>query len=141
MLMGQWINFLIKASIVTVDSWQPTPIPTQIEQDDLKRLITSASEFVKDKNFTPDLDWIQPLAKAEYAIWQNTVQDLSDNELINIIKLLTTLETQHNWDLGEKSPVIAVFKTYKKKSGLNRELVQWVKANSDNQYLPFGPLI
>lgn len=139
--MGQWINFLIKASIVTVDSWQPTPIPTQIEQDDLKRLITSASEFVKGKNFTPDLDWIQPLAKAEYAIWQNTVQDLSDNELINIIKLLTTLETQHNWDLGEKSPVIAVFKTYKKKSGLNRELVQWVKANSDNQYLPFGPLI
>lgn len=126
---------------MTVDSWQPTPVPTKIEPDDLERLLASASDFKSNENFTPELNWIQPLAMADHSIWQNTVQSLNDDELIGLIKLLTVVEAQNNWDLGEKSPVIAIFKSYKKKSGVNRELVKWVKSNSDNKYLPFGPLI
>jgi hypothetical protein len=128
-------------SLVTVDSWQPSPVQNNIDSSTLERLLEAAAVFTAEANFTPDLDWIQPLAKAERAIWQNAVENVPDEQLIQLIKMLTTLETQQNWDLAEKSPVIAIFKAYKKKSGLNRDLVKWVKANSDNQYLPFGPLI
>jgi hypothetical protein len=69
------------------------------------------------------------------------VQDLDESQLIQLIKLLTVLETKGNWDLAEKSPVIPIFKAYKKKAGVDRELIQWVKANTDNKYLPFGPLL
>ena len=126
---------------MTVDSWQPAPVPTKIESNDLEKLLAAASDFKSNENFTPDLDWIQPLAMADHVIWQDTVQSLNDEDLIALIKLLTVTEAKSNWDLGEKSPVIPVFKTYKKKSGVNRELVKWVKEHSDNKYLPFGPLI
>jgi len=126
---------------MTVDSWQPTPVTNDINPDQFAKLLDLASEFQPGQNFTPESNWIQPIARIEGAIWQNTVQDLSENQLIQLIKLLTSLETQENWDLADKSPVIAIFKVYKKKAGVNRELVQWVKANSDNKYLPFGPLL
>lgn len=126
---------------MTVDSWQPTPTPQAISAEDINRLLSCATDFQTNKNFTPEFDWIQPFAQVDAGIWQNAVENLSDEQLIDVIKLLTCLETTLNWDLAEKSPVIAVFKAYKKKSGVNRELVKWVKANSDNQYLPFGPLL
>ena len=126
---------------MTVDSWQPTPTPQAISAEDLKRLLICASDFQTHKNFTPEFDWIQPFAQVDASIWQNAVENLNDEQLIEVIKLLTSLETSKNWDLAEKSPVIAVFKAYKKKSGVNRELVKWVKTHSDNQYLPFGPLL
>lgn len=126
---------------MTVDSWQPTPTPQAISAEDLKRLLICASDFQIHKNFTPEFDWIQPFAQVDASIWQNAVENLNDEQLIEVIKLLTSLETSKNWDLAEKSPVIAVFKAYKKKSGVNRELVKWVKTHSDNQYLPFGPLL
>jgi uncharacterized protein YihD (DUF1040 family) len=126
---------------VTVDSWQPSPETGNIDSKTLERLLNAASSFASDQNFTPDLNWIQPLAKADAIKWKDAVQDLTDDQLILLIKMLTILETQQNWDLADKSPVITIFKLYKKKSGIDKDLVKWVKANTDNQYLPFGPLL
>lgn len=126
---------------MTVDSWQPSPNLNNIDSDTLAKLLTLAQSLQTEQNFTPDSSWIQPIARLDSSIWTESVQTLSDGELIDLIKLLTTLETQENWDLGDKSPVIAIFKAYKKKAGVNRDLVQWVKAHSENKYLPFGPLL
>lgn len=126
---------------MTVDSWQPAPAIKDIDPDTLTRIINAATAFQSGQNCTPELNWIQPFTKIELSIWQKTAQHLTDDQIILIIKLLTTLETELNWDLADKSPVIALFKAHKKRSGLDRELVQWVKANTDNKYLPFGPLL
>ena len=32
-------------------------------------------------------------------------------------------------------------KILKKAKGVDRELVKWVKAHTDNKFLPFGPLL
>jgi hypothetical protein len=126
---------------VTVDSWQPSPETGNIDSKTLERLLNAAISFASDQNFTPDLNWIQPLAKADAIKWKDAVQGLADDQLILLIKMLTILETQQNWDLADKSPVITIFKLYKKKSGIDKDLVKWVKAHTDNQYLPFGPLL
>jgi hypothetical protein len=126
---------------VTVDSWQPSPQTGNIDSEILERLLNAASSFASDQNFTPDLNWIQPFAKADPIKWKDAVKDLANDQLIELIKMLTVLETRENWDLADKSPVIAVFKLYKKKFGIDKDLVKWVKANTDNQYLPFGPLL
>ncbi len=55
--------------------------------------------------------------------------------------MLTQLEEQQAWNLAEKSPVIALFKQLRKIAGIDKPLVQWVKAHSDNKFLPFGPLL
>lgn len=126
---------------MTVDSWQPSPETGNIDSKTLERLLNAATSFESDQNFTPDLNWIQPLAKADAIKWRDAVQDLADDQLILLIKMLTILEALQNWDLAEKSPVVTIFKVYKKKSGIDKDLVKWVKAHTDNQYLPFGPLL
>ncbi len=117
---------------MSVDSWQPVQAPTNIDKGYLEKLIALATQFNEDTHLTAELDWIQPLAHTDNKIWAKTV---------DLIRLLTLLEDKQNWNLAEKSPVIALFKALRKQAGINKELVQWVKAHSDNKYLPFGPLL
>lgn len=126
---------------MSVDSWQPVQAPTNIDKASLEKLFTLATQFNEDTHLTAELDWIQPLAHTDNKIWAQTAQNLEQTQLVDLIRLLTLLEDKQNWDLAEKSPVIALFKALRKQAGINKELVQWVKAHSDNKYLPFGPLL
>ena len=123
---------------MSVDSWQPVPKPHSLDSDQLKKLLSLANE---DTDLTPELDWIQPFAQMDKAKWLEVAQTLSDSEIISLIKLFTQSESEASWDLGEKSAVIPLFKVLRKQSGIDRELVQWVKEHTDNKYLPFGPLM
>ncbi len=126
---------------MSVDSWQPVQAPSQLDEAALTKLINLAAQTSDNSHLTVEMDWIQPLAHADNKIWSQSAQNLQENELIDLIRLLTVIEEKQNWNLAEKSPVIALFKALRKKAGINKELVQWVKANSDNKYLPFGPLL
>ena len=123
---------------MSVDSWQPVSKPHSLDSDQLKKLLSLANEGT---DLTPELDWIQPFAQMDKAKWLEVAQTLSDSEIISLIKLFTQSESEASWDLGEKSAVIPLFKVLRKQSGIDRELVQWVKEHTDNKYLPFGPLM
>jgi hypothetical protein len=126
---------------MSVDSWQPIQAPTQLDELAFKKLIELANQANNGSNLTPEMDWIQPLAHTDNKIWSQSAQNIEERTLINLIRLLTQLEEKQNWNLAEKSPVIALFKALRKKAGIDKELVQWVKAHSQNKYLPFGPLL
>lgn len=123
---------------MSVDSWEPVPQPLSIQPDQLKKLLQLASN---PTDLTPELNWIQPFAQLEKAKWMEVAQSLNEDQLIGLIKLFTLSESQGNWDLAEKSAVIPIFKVLRKQTGIDKELVQWVKEHTDNKFLPFGPLM
>jgi hypothetical protein len=126
---------------VSVDSWQPITPPNQINDDQLTRLLNLNEGQAQEYDLTSDLDWIQPLAQVDAKIWQPTAAKLSFDQIHKLIKIFTLAEQQGDWNLGEKSSVIPLFKILRKAQGVDRELVKWVKAHTDNKFLPFGPLL
>jgi len=126
---------------MSVDSWQPVQAPTILDEADLTKLTVLAHSYTPDSDLTAQLSWIQPLAQIDNKIWALSVQNLAQQPLIDLIRMLTQLEEQQAWNLAEKSPVIALFKQLRKIAGIDKPLVQWVKAHSDNKFLPFGPLL
>ncbi len=126
---------------MSVDSWQPIQAPTTLDESDLNKLLALAHDFSEDTDLTAQLSWIQPLAHIDNKIWASSIQNIQQQPLIKLIQMLTVLEEAHAWSLAEKSPVIALFKQLRKIAGIDKPLVQWVKAHSDNKFLPFGPLL
>jgi hypothetical protein len=123
---------------MSVDSWQPAPTSPSISEEQVEKLLKLTTP---DTDLTPELEWIQPFAQLDKKIWLQAGVELKPEQLVKLIKLFTLCETQGNWSLGEKSAVIPLFKLLKKQTGIDRELVQWIKQRTDNKYLPFGPLM
>ena len=74
--------------------------------------------------------------------WFAISDELSENDIILLIKFFTLAEKQINdWIAEEKSPVIWLSKMLRKKgSTLDKNLLLWIKSNSNNKFLPYGPL-
>jgi len=129
---------------MSVGDWQPEPQPlATLEQAQVTRLLGQLEENAGDLNWVAnELTWVSPLAKASKAAWVAATDTLEETALIALIRFFTQLESQQGWNLGADSPVIPLFKALKKQQGaVDRELVQWVKQNTDNKFLPFGPLL
>ncbi|WP_283789489.1 hypothetical protein QNI23_017155 (plasmid) [Bermanella sp. WJH001] len=126
---------------MSVDSWQPITPPNQINDEQLARLLNLNQGQAQEYDLTSDLDWIQPLAQVDAKIWQQLAPKLTFDQIQQLIEIFTLAEQQGSWSLGEKSSVIPLFKILKKAKGVDRELVKWVKAHTDNKFLPFGPLL
>ncbi len=65
--------------------------------------------------------------------------DLDDGELDDLIRFFTLAEMQlPGWEGGKKSPVIYLVRILKARDAFSADLRKWVKANTDNRYLPNG---
>jgi len=79
--------------------------------------------------------------KQPAAYWQAT-ETLGDDDLCRVIRFFTLAEMQlAGWDAGKQSPVIYLVRTLKQRGTFTPELRQWIKANTDNRYLPNGALV
>ncbi|MDK1024620.1 MAG: hypothetical protein QGD92_10360 [Gammaproteobacteria bacterium] len=62
-----------------------------------------------------------------------------DHQLEALIRFFTIAEMQlPGWQGGKKSPVIALVKLLKKRNAFSQTLRRWIKANTDNRFLPYG---
>ena len=97
------------------------------ELKDVSNLLNAA-----DLSYGAVLMTISPIA------W-DCVSDWSDSDLEPLIRFFTVAEMQlPGWAGGNKSPVIALVKLLKKRETFTPELRRWIKANTDNRYLPHG---
>lgn len=79
--------------------------------------------------------WVMSL---ESKAWQLATK-LSSADIEQLIRLFTLLERQvPGWEAGNKSPVIPLIKLLKARDHFSPELRKWIKANTDNRYLPYG---
>ena len=84
------------------------------------------------------------IMQADLSLWQNTLSDYSEAQLIALIQFFTIVEMAlPEWVAGAKSPVISINKILKSRGHkLDREMLMWIKQNSDNRFIPNGsPLL
>ena len=76
------------------------------------------------------------------APWQEAVADLSNEELIALIRFFTVVEERiSGWDAGAESPAIWINKVLRQRGEkLSVETLRWIRANSSNRFIPNGGL-
>lgn len=82
------------------------------------------------------------LMKQDKESWFDAADSFCDEELVHLMRFFTKAEKLPGWEAGDASPVIWLGKILKKRgTGIDRELLLWIKANTSNQYLPHGSLL
>ncbi|MGS2718217.1 hypothetical protein ACVBE9_08605 [Eionea flava] len=135
-----------------VNTWSPeqsTQASTNkycIKNDFLLRTIN----FMLDKNGCDIRSFLTPQEQEQHraimqqpkALWITISEGLSNEAIIALIKFFTLAEMQYSqWRADELSPVIGLTRGLKKKGEkIDRELLTWIKKESDNKFLPNGPL-
>lgn len=73
--------------------------------------------------------------------WLMACDALPSSDLLALIRFFTIAEDLPGWQCGEKSPVIWLTRIIKKRGGkLDKELLIWIRTNSNNRFLPYGSL-
>ncbi|HSC76730.1 MAG TPA: hypothetical protein VLB90_10900 [Pseudomonadales bacterium] len=83
------------------------------------------------------------MMKLDATQWHPLLVHLDENTLLNLIRFFTVAEQLlPHWHGGDKSPVIWISRLLKQRgTPLSREMVLWIKGNSDNRFLPNGPIL
>ncbi len=81
------------------------------------------------------------LMKIDHAQWSKTCEELSDDEIIHLIRFFAVAENLPGWEAGADSPVIPLAKALRKRGQrLDKSLLLWLREVNVNRYLPYGPL-
>lgn len=77
-----------------------------------------------------------------HAGWLDAGQELTSDSLVALIRLFTLGEGQFStWQAGAKSAVVKLVRVLKQRGEMTPELTRWIKANTDNRFLPHGDLM
>lgn len=75
-------------------------------------------------------------------VWHAPLADLSDDELLHLLRFFAVAESTPGWEAGAQSPVIPIAKTLRQRGNkLERETLLWLREVNSNRYLPYGPLL
>jgi hypothetical protein len=81
------------------------------------------------------------LMSIESEQWLVAAQELSDEQLLHLIRFFAVAENLPGWEAGDRSPVIPLAKTLRKRGQrLDKELLLWLREVNENKFLPYGPL-
>lgn len=133
---------------MSVKAWEPTPSTDNFEIDAeiLQQCIRlSETDQLDQLSATLPGDWQtaqKPLMTLERNAWNAATDRFSNDQLIHLVRFFTAAEMQlDGWEAAEKSPVIWLVKILRKrKAPPSRELLLWIKQNSNNRFLPNGAL-
>jgi hypothetical protein len=129
---------------MTVNTWQPAA-PLALSSALLEQLLAvlPKQELTDLKNQVTGSD-IAPfiaLMKSGGQAWE-IAEILADEDIKRLIIFLTLAEQQlTGWEAGKLSPVIDLVRILKQREAFHPELRKWIKANTDNRYLPNGPVL
>lgn len=124
--------------------WEPAR-PVQIDLGKLREL-AGLVKTINLENLTAALppetiESEKKLMRCQSKDWI-AADGLDDDELISLIRFFTLAEMQlPGWDGGRLSPVIYLVTILKQRSAFDSELRRWIKANTDNRYLPNGAVL
>jgi hypothetical protein len=83
-----------------------------------------------------------PLMTLGKAHWFEIGEPLETDQIIELVRFFTVAEAQlPGWEAGAESPVVWLVKLLRqRKQPPSKELLLWIKANSENRFLPNGAL-
>lgn len=132
---------------MSVGSWSPEPglVISDIDRAWLERFISWAEndqlEQLSELMTNEEQQSLAVLMFKDHSEWLHVTEPLSNTQLLALIRFFTLAENLPGWQAGEKSPVIPLARTLRKRGNkLDRELLMWMREANDNRYLPYGPL-
>jgi len=129
---------------VSVEPFDPGALALTLDADVLEEL-AEASRRLDETDFGLARERIGALAAVarqdEKADWKSVSAGLGSDELVALVRLYTLAERLPGWEAGPRSPVIALAAELKKRNDYPDDLTAWIKANTDNRFLPYGSLM
>lgn len=136
---------------MSLGSWNPDDGSESVTYQLDCALLQQLADFVSNDDWQQQLRvFIQQLPsdanammKLDAATWMTTCSDWGRPSIWQLIQFFTVIEQQNAlYNAGDKSPVIGLNKLLKQRQQpLSRDEVLWIKAHSDNRFLPNGPLL
>ena len=129
---------------MSVESFDPDAAKRRVSPTDLSRLLEAAGaldapDFGLSKAEIVDL---AALARHPEVDWQAPLAALADADIIALLRLFTLAEGVFaGWHAGAKSPVIVMAAALRQRDAYPADLTAWIKANTDNRFLPYGNLM
>ena len=131
---------------MTIGSWDPNEKKTSAIDEVNTELL--ACFIAATKKLPCELDTILPseqlqqsqIIQASASAWQTAIAGFSNEELVLLIQFFTVVEAQLTaWSAGAKSPAILINRELRRRGEkLNKEILLWIKDNTDNRFIPNG---
>ncbi|TCS41335.1 hypothetical protein [Reinekea marinisedimentorum] len=127
---------------MTTGSWEPAA-PSLPD----KALLLKASKLIEPEQFSnepvAELQPLQGQMQMNRSHWQETLASLETDELKALCRFFTLAEANwSDWFGGERNPVIWICKELKTRGAFpDKDLTSWIKANSENRFLPYGNVL
>ena len=129
---------------MSVESFDPNAKPASLGAEVLAELLDAARSLETD-DFGLTSERIGALAAVARhegdADWATAAVGLDPAELVALIRLFTVAERLPGWAAGPGSPVIPLARELKKRGAYPDDLTAWIKARTDNRFLPYGSLL
>lgn len=127
-----------------VGSWTPTAapaVPTAAELAAAAEHWRRAGEEAPEALPGPLAAALQRALRLPAGSLDSVLGELSEADLDALARLYTLAEARDPaWEAGALSPVIALFAELKVRGADTAELAAWIRAHSENRFLPHGSL-
>ena len=127
---------------MSVDTFDPGALQAPLDQAAVADLCRAAARFEGE---TPELTELEERRFAPLVThpdWAQAAEQLDNEALVQLIRLLTVGEGLYaGWQAGDKSAVILLVRVLKARDAFDAELSRWIKAHTDNKFLPHGSLM
>ena len=129
---------------MSVEPFDPGALTLKLDSEVLEEFLR-ASEALEAPSFGMDRERISKLsalARHDGATdWGTAVADLDSAKIIALVKFFTLAEALPGWEAGARSPVIPMAAVLKARGDYPDDLTGWIKAHTDNRFLPYGSLM
>ncbi len=135
---------------MSTETWSPEvkpAKPTEIQQQWLMQFIQySENDQLEEIDMLipgEDQKVVSGLMQLGLDNWQPAVNAYSVEQIIHLIRFFTLAETKlPDCEAGDKSPVISLGKVLKSRGlRIEKDLLLWIRANSNNRFLPHGSIL
>ncbi len=133
---------------MTIGSWTPESEKAALEIDGnwlLQCVALSTDEALQalPKPFSDaELSRYSAFMRFSPEAWKTAVEPLESDQLKALIRFFTVAEMRiSGWDAGAESPAIWINKVLRSRGEkLSKDELLWIRANSDNRFIPNGGL-
>lgn len=133
MTIGSWTPDTEKATLSIEPQWLARCMA--LSSDDALQALPSPFSAEEQANYAVFM-------RFDPEAWKQAVADYSPEQLKQLIRFFTAAEQRiAGWDAGAESPAIWINKVLRQKGEkLSRDELLWIRANSDNRFIPNGGL-
>jgi len=127
---------------MAVDTFDPGAMDAGMDEAAFRELCRFAESFDGDSVVLSELEIARFAPLAAHKDWAGKAPDCSDAQLLGLVRVFTLGEMQFpSWAAGDRSPVVAMVKALKSRDAYPPGLSKWIKAHTNNRFLPHGSLM